>query len=56
MGDSGRGIVHSQREPPHQGFDQDQKVKAALEWNCDSYPTLGFVFVRGLRLGDGLVV
>jgi hypothetical protein len=56
MGDSGHGSVSSQRQPLHQRLNKEQKVKAALEWNCDSYPTLGFVFVCGLRGGNGLVV
>lgn len=55
MSDSGHRPLPSQRQPLHPRFNKDQKVKAALEWNCDSYPTLGFVFVRGFRLGDGLV-
>ena len=55
MGDSGHGSVTSQRQPLYQGFDQDQKVKAELEWNCDSCPTPGSLFLRGLRIGDGLV-
>ena len=55
MSDSGHGSVQSQRRALRREFLEDQKAKAELEWSCDSCPTPGSVFLRGLRIGDGLV-